>query len=98
MPPGRRHSLEEALHGAAPEQALLVFPRDGGPSGSPTSSTTGRSAWSTTPNGRAGATTCPTVLGDRYDAFIWCDESQAVRPLRVRPGSLAEPETYPSGV
>ena len=40
----------------------------------------------------------PTVLGDRYDAFLWFDESRAVSPLHTRQVDPYEPETYPSGV
>jgi erythromycin esterase len=42
----------------------------------------------------------PTVLPERYDAFLFLDETTAVRPL-VPAGSEAHeemPETYPSGV
>ena len=40
----------------------------------------------------------PTVLGERYDAVCWFDESRALRPLHVRTVDAVEPETYPSGV
>jgi len=37
------------------------------------------------------------VLGDRYDAFLWFDETQAVRPLH--PAAVrTEREAFPSGV
>ena len=39
-----------------------------------------------------------TVLGDRYDAFLWFDETAALRPLATRPTGALEPETFPSGV
>jgi len=42
----------------------------------------------------------PTVLPRRYDAFLFLNETQALRPLHeVRPRVETEvPETYPSGV
>ena len=40
----------------------------------------------------------PTVLGDRYDAFLWFDETRAVRPMDTRAVQVLEPETYPTGV
>jgi len=40
----------------------------------------------------------PTVLGDRYDAFLWFGETRALRPLDTRTVDLLEPETYPTGV
>ena len=39
----------------------------------------------------------PTRLGERYDAFIWCDETTALHPLPARAVS-GEMETYPAGV
>ncbi|GAA4562819.1 hypothetical protein GCM10023176_05400 [Micromonospora coerulea] len=98
VPPGRRHSLEEALHGAAPPQALFVFPRDGRPDLLTDELDHRAIGVVYHPERESWGNYVPTVLGDRYDAFCWIDESQAVRPLRVRPTSLAEPESYPSGV
>ena len=43
----------------------------------------------------------PTVLGRRYDAFLFLDHTTAVRPLfRPTEAELPEeaPETYPTGV
>jgi erythromycin esterase len=39
----------------------------------------------------------PTVLGDRYDAFLWFDETRALLPLPTRRVDTLEPETYPTG-
>ncbi|MCW3818585.1 erythromycin esterase family protein [Micromonospora sp. DR5-3] len=98
VPPGRRHSLEEVLHGAAPAQALFVFPGDE-PLDLLTDQLDHRAIGVVYhPERESLGNYVPTVLGDRYDAFCWIDESQAVRPLRVRPTALAEAETYPSGV
>ncbi|MEU5942602.1 erythromycin esterase family protein [Micromonospora sp. NPDC047548] len=98
VPPGRRHSLEDALHGAAPAQALFVFPRDGKPDVLTDELDHRAIGVVYHPSRESFGNYVPTVLGDRYDAFCWIDETQAVRPLRVRPTSLAEAETYPSGV
>ncbi|MFE9656400.1 erythromycin esterase family protein [Micromonospora sp. NPDC006431] len=98
VPPGRRHSLEEVLHGAAPAQALFVFPGDE-PLDLLTDELDHRAIGVVYhPERESFGNYVPTVLGDRYDAFCWIDESQAVRPLRLRPTALAEPDTYPSGV
>ncbi|MFE9689194.1 erythromycin esterase family protein [Micromonospora sp. NPDC005806] len=98
VPPSRRHSLEEVLHGAAPAQALFVFPSDGKPDVLTAELDHRAIGVVYHPERESFGNYVPTVLGDRYDAFCWIDETQAVRPLRVRPTSLAEPETYPSGV
>ncbi|MGR6319914.1 erythromycin esterase family protein [Micromonospora soli] len=98
VPPGRRHSLEEVLHGAAPAQSLFVFPSDGKPDVLADELDHRAIGVVYHPERESFGNYVPTVLGDRYDAFCWIDETQAVRPLRVRPIGLAEPETYPSGV
>ncbi|MEH1055486.1 erythromycin esterase family protein [Micromonospora sp. CPCC 206171] len=98
MPPGRRHSLEDVLHAAAPPEALFVFPRDGRPD-LLTDELDHRAVGVVYhPEQESWGNYVATVLGDRYDALCWVDQSQAVRPLHIRPASLAEPESYPSGV
>ena len=39
----------------------------------------------------------PTIVGDRYDAFLYCDHTAALRPLHPVEPADAEPATYPSG-
>jgi erythromycin esterase-like protein len=39
----------------------------------------------------------PTVLGRRYDAFLWFDETTGVSPLHGEPVLAREPETWPTG-
>ncbi|WP_436799005.1 erythromycin esterase family protein [Micromonospora fulviviridis] len=97
VPPARRHSLEEALHAAAPARALLVFPRDER-SDLLTHEIDHRAIGVVYRSRRdSPGNYVPTVLGDRYDAFCWFDTSEAVRPLPTRPVP-AEPEAWPSGV
>jgi erythromycin esterase len=41
----------------------------------------------------------PTVLAERYDAFVFLDETRALDPLHMPMRALGEvPETYPSGL
>lgn len=40
----------------------------------------------------------PSVLPQRYDAFIYIDETQAVHPIHIHPDGKQIPETYPFGV
>jgi erythromycin esterase-like protein len=39
----------------------------------------------------------PTVLGRRYDAFLWLDETSALRPLHGVQAESGEMETWPFG-
>jgi erythromycin esterase-like protein len=96
VPPARQGSLEHRLHGLLPERALLVFGAE-------------RPEWLTeTADHRAIGVVydpaleewgnyVPTRLGERYDAFIWCDQTTALHPLpaMTAPGEM---ETYPAGV
>jgi len=40
----------------------------------------------------------PTVVTDRYDAFIFIDKTHGLHPLHIDPDRLTMPETYPFGV
>ncbi|GGN62639.1 hypothetical protein GCM10010112_21090 [Actinoplanes lobatus] len=99
VPGARPGSLEEVLHAAAPPCGLFVFPSEGP---RPDLLTTvlphraigvvyraERERW---------ANYVPTVLGERYDAFLWFGETRALRPLHTLRVDVHEPETYPSGV
>jgi erythromycin esterase len=39
----------------------------------------------------------PTVLDERYDAFLYCDRTEALHPLPAMEEPAPEPETFPSG-
>lgn len=40
----------------------------------------------------------PSVMTDRYDAFIYIDHSKALHPLHILPDGQQVPETFPFGV
>lgn len=41
----------------------------------------------------------PTILPERYDAFIYLDHSDGLHPLEIQPEKeLQPPETYPWGL
>jgi erythromycin esterase len=40
----------------------------------------------------------PTVLPERYDAFLFIDETEALHPLHIQPEGNEIPETYPWGI
>ncbi|NUT47866.1 MAG: erythromycin esterase family protein [Saccharothrix sp.] len=98
VPPARPGSLEDVLHATAPGAALFAFPADDRPD----------LLAATLPHRAIGVVYHPererwgnyasTVLGDRYDAFLWFDETTALRPLPTRPAAVFESETYPTGV
>ncbi|HEV2088249.1 MAG TPA: erythromycin esterase family protein [Cryptosporangiaceae bacterium] len=98
VPPARHGSLEDRLHGAAPARAQFVFPRRDRPD--LLTATLDHRAIGVVyrPERERWGNYVPTVLGDRYDAFLWFDETTGVRPLPTRAVDVTEPETYPTGV
>ena len=40
----------------------------------------------------------PTILLQRYDAFLYIDQTEALHPLPIHPAPAKPPETYPWGV
>ncbi|MFJ8684980.1 erythromycin esterase family protein [Micromonospora wenchangensis] len=97
VPPAREGSVEWRLHELLPERAVLVF---GGPD---------QPDWVTgtaehraigvvyDPTFERWGNYVPSRLADRYDAFVWCDESTALHPLPT-PSTTNELETYPAGL
>lgn len=96
------------------ERSLLVFPTDERPSGSPDerpgmrpgrrpgvlAERLGHRAIGVVydPGRDYLRNYVPTVLGARYDAFCWFEETRPVHPLHVRRVDVSEEETYPTGV
>jgi erythromycin esterase-like protein len=91
VPPARRNSLEDVLHEYAPLTALFVLPPG-------VLEYDHRAIGVVYRPERERGNYVPTVLGDRYDAFCWFDESEAVHPLHTRQVDVLEPETFPTGV
>jgi erythromycin esterase-like protein len=83
VPPARRGSLEARLHEAVGEDALFVWPRDG------------RDPWLDRrldhraigvvyrPEREKWGNYVPTVLGERYDAFLYLDATAPLQPLHL---------------
>ncbi len=40
----------------------------------------------------------PTIISNRYDAFLFIDETQALHPLHIQPETANPPDTYPWGL
>ncbi|GAA3351707.1 hypothetical protein GCM10020358_82430 [Amorphoplanes nipponensis] len=98
VPPARPDSLEDVLHATAPARAQLVFPARYGPPLLTDELAHRAIGVVYRPERERGANYVPTVLGERYDAFLWFDETRAVRPLHPATLDSRELETFPSGV
>ncbi|MDI6102251.1 erythromycin esterase family protein [Actinoplanes sp. NEAU-A12] len=99
VPAARRGSLEEVLQNHAPPAALFVF-GDQGPRPDLLTTVLPHRAIGVVyrPERERWANYVPTVLGERYDAFLWFAETRALLPLHTLRVDVHEPETYPSGV
>jgi erythromycin esterase len=99
VPEGRAGSIEDILHAEAPEQALLVFPPPAQRPGLLLDELPHRAIGVVyRPERDAWANYVPSVLGERYDALLWFDQTWALRPLHPVHIDTRELETYPSGV
>lgn len=97
VPPAREGSVEHRLHELMPDRAVLVFGGDGQPEWVTGEADHRAIGVVYDPSFESWGNYVPTRLGERYDAFIWCDEATALHPLPtcVTPGEM---ETYPAGV
>jgi len=97
VPVARAGSHEDHLHRALGEPAVLDFAADRG--GAWLGDRHGHRAIGVVyrPGNEVG-NYVPTVMGARYDALLWFEETRAIRPLHheTRPGE-PELETEPSG-
>jgi erythromycin esterase len=97
VPPARKGSTESLLHEELPaEPALFVFPRT-----LPDWLSAERSHRAIgvvyRPEAERWGNYVPTVLGRRYDAFLWFDETRALEPLAGALPRGDELETWPFG-
>jgi erythromycin esterase-like protein len=98
VPAARPGSHEDLLHRALDRPACMVFPEDR--TGPWLTVRRGHRAIGVVyePSHEAG-NYVPTTLGLRYDALVWLEETEALRPLHHEaPPSEPEYETEPSGL
>lgn len=99
VPEARPGSIEDILHAAAPPAAMFVFPPLAGRPDLLVDELPHRAIGVVyRPERDRWGNYVPSVLGDRYDAFLWFDRTEALRPLHTLQVDTREPETYPSGV
>jgi len=100
VPPAREDTWEDVLHKAGARDALYVFPND---ASAELAEWRGHRAIGVVyhPEYERYGNYVPTVLPRRYDAFLYIDQTTAVRPLfGPSAAELPEeaPETFPTGV
>ncbi|MEU5868134.1 erythromycin esterase family protein [Nonomuraea sp. NPDC047529] len=99
VPPARPGSLEALLHDAlGGERALFVTPPRPRPHWFDQPLDHRAIGVVYRPEREKWGNYVPTALGDRYDAFIYLDVTEALHPLHAEPWDDVEPETYPSAM
>jgi erythromycin esterase-like protein len=98
VPEARRESVEARLHAESPENRYLLF-RD---------PATRKLFQKPMPHRAIGVVYhpehermgnyVPSVMAERYDAFIYLDQTRALHPLHLPSEGHKVPETYPFGV
>jgi erythromycin esterase-like protein len=96
VPPARPGSLEHLLHEELGRDALLVWPRDGARSGVLDRRLDHRAIGVVyRPQRERWGNYVPTVLGQRYDAFLYLEETTPLQPLHLeRPGEHVPPAAH----
>ena len=99
VPPARDGSHEAILHAMDGQDRLLLMPA-ALPDGDLLLEPLGHRAIGVVydPSRERFGNYVPTILPLRYDAFLYLDETRALRPLRMPVEEHGEPETYPFGV
>lgn len=102
VPKAMEKSVEAEFHNAVPRVGspdfYVLF--DNEPEFSPLAETRGQRAIGVVyhPPSEHRGNYVPTILSDRYDAFVFFDETEALRPfLKVEVDMEKIPETYPYG-
>ncbi|WP_265111006.1 erythromycin esterase family protein [Halosolutus halophilus] len=100
VPEARSGSHEAVFHRAGLDDAVVRFDRGYGTAddADPLAEPRGHRAIGVVYDpAYEGGNYVPTVLPDRYDAFVYVDETEALHPLGIEGGEMP-PETYPWGV
>lgn len=98
VPPARKGSIEDKLHNRQPGNIYLLFNADGIDKEFEKALPHRAIGVVYNPGRERFGNYVPTIIGQRYDAFIFIDETQALHPLHLKPDGHKMPETYPFGV
>ena len=98
VPPARRGSLEALLHDALGEDSALVWSRAQRPEWLRRRLDHRAIGVVYAPEREAWGNYVPTVLGERYDAFLWFEQTRPLQPLHLEPETAGEAQTWPWAV
>jgi erythromycin esterase-like protein len=95
IPPARKGSMEALLHEESAENRLLLFNRSNRRERFKKNMLHRAIGVVYHPNREQYGNYVPSFVNDRYDAFIYLDETQAVHPLPAQADLHKTPDTYP---
>ncbi len=98
VPPARSGSLEALLHGALGHDSVLVFPTHEQPSWLRRRIPHRAIGVVYSPERESWGNYVPSVVGQRYDAFVWLEQTRPLQPLHLEPEGSDEPQTWPWAV
>jgi erythromycin esterase-like protein len=97
VPKAREGSIEFLLHNGAGRDCYLLFSK--GTSNLFSSSIRHRAIGVVyDPDNERMGNYVPSVLPNRYNAFIYFDDTKSLHPLHLKPHNEKVPETYPFGI
>jgi erythromycin esterase-like protein len=98
VPEAREGSLEALLHEQVGHDAAFVFPAGDRPDWLARRLDHRAIGVVYSPARERWGNYVPTVLGERYDAFLYFDDTRALHPLHLEPDGSGEEQTYPWAV
>ncbi len=98
VPPARTGSIEDVLHKESSSNRYIIFSEENRDGYFQTQIHHRAIGVVYDPAREKFGNYVPSVMSQRYDAFVYLDETTALHPLHLRPHSGKAPETYPFGL
>lgn len=98
VPPAIKGSIEDSLHQLDDSNKLLIFKNNHELQQGFTKRQGHRAIGVVYHPNRERGNYVPTVLSERYDAFLYLDKTRALHPLKIDPDGHKIPDTYPFGI
>ncbi|CAN5205389.1 N/A [soil metagenome] len=97
VPPAIPGSIENSFHTFSKENKLLIFKGNKELSKVFSKEIGHRAIGVVYHPERERGNYVPSVLSDRYDAFLYIDKTKALHPMKIKPQGEKTPHTYPFG-
>ena len=98
VPPARSGSIESVLHHQSPDNRYFLFNKEPLQKNLRTSIHHRAIGVVYTPENERFGNYVPSVMAQRYDAFVYLDQTTALHPLQTEPHNKKMPDTYPFGM